>query len=124
MLPPKQVIQVYNKNRKAEGLSELPNVNKVANKISRYRFGLNLKEKDIQEPTLIVNINELKGEVYRNTFSAEDIKNLSDGTVFVAGSQFIDNKFCIVLTSKILLNQYMIQKEFSPGFLSWIAPTD
>ena len=117
-LPPKQVIQVYNKNRKAEGLSELPNVNRVAKKISRYRFGLNLKEKDIQEPTLIVNINELKGEVHRNTFSAEDVKNLSDDTVFVAGSQFIDNKFCIVLTSKILLNRYMIQRKFSPGFLA------
>ena len=65
-----------------------------------------------------MNINELKIEAQRAIFDAEGLANLTEDTVFVAGSKFIDNKFCVVLTSKTLIKNYIIQGKYAPKFVA------
>ena len=46
------------------------------------------------------------------------LKNIADDTVLVAGSKFTENKFYIVLTSKVLLKNYITQGKYAPRFLA------
>lgn len=116
-LPPKQVIQTYNKDRKAKGLFELPILSRITKKISRIRHDLNSKDNDIPH-SLVVNMNELKAEVQRASFADDELSNIPEDTVFVAGSHFTENKFCVVLTSKTLLKNYLTQGKYAPRFLA------
>jgi len=67
---------------------------------------------------IVVNIAELKAEVARNTFGTQELSMLSENTVFVAGSYFDDNDFCVVLTSKSLLSKFILQRNHALSFLA------
>ena len=44
------------------------------------------------------------------------LKNIAEDTVFVAGSKFTENKFCVVLASKALLKNCITQGKYAPRF--------
>ena len=70
------------------------------------------------ETAPITNIHELKTETMRSTFNAIELQNIAQDTVFVAGSHFAENNFCVCLISKALLKNYITQGKHAPRFLA------
>jgi len=116
--PPTLVIKTWNEERKKNGLEEIKETPDLKREISIRRYMMKEKKSEEQNESIAIeNIEELKKEVSKLTFDVKKLPTITSTNLFVAGSQFIDDDFTIILTSKALLDNYVMQGKHAPKFL-------